>query len=77
MATTPDTYCEQVKLVGQFVDELCYAAGDGSHDLSYYRRRASLFTLYSSTMLVFLQDTSPELKQTFRYIESNTPRAIW
>ena len=47
MAIDRQSYELQLKLVTGFVNDLCYAAGDESHDLSFYRRRAALFGLYT------------------------------
>ena len=77
MALDRRSYEEQIKLVTHFVNDLCYAAGDQSYDLSFYRRRASLLSLYTQTMLVFVGDDTHELQQTRRFIERNTKSCIW
>ena len=77
MAQDGKSYAKQVELVTSFINDLSYASGDASHDLSYYRRRVALFTLYTQSMLVFTNDTSVDLQVTRRFIERNTPKLIW
>jgi len=77
MARDGQSYTKQVDLVASFINDLCYASGDNSHDLSYYRRRAALFTLYTQSMLVFTNDSSDDLQVTRRFIERNAAKLIW
>ena len=51
MATSPSTYCSQLKEVTEYINNLCYAAGDTSSDLTYYTRRGAVLGIYNRKAL--------------------------
>ena len=55
--------------VQEFINNLLFDCGDKTVDFSFYTRRIMLGTVYLSAHAVFLQDTSPELQETRRFIE--------
>ena len=32
MATDPESYCEQIRVMATYIDELCYISGDTNND---------------------------------------------
>ena len=32
MATDPESYCEQIRVMASYIDELCYLSGDTNND---------------------------------------------
>ena len=32
MATDPESYCEQIRVMATYIDELCYLSGDTNND---------------------------------------------
>lgn len=55
---------EGLRLLGQTVSDMWYAAGDQSTDFNYYTKRTLLAGVYLSTLWVWLEDTSPDLSPT-------------
>lgn len=53
-----------LELLGRSMSEIWYAAGDTSTDFNYYTKRALLTGVYVSTLWVWLDDPSPDLRQT-------------
>ncbi len=51
------------------VDALWYAAGDRSTDYNYYTKRLLLAGVYSSTLLVWLNDKSEDHGATWAFLE--------
>lgn len=51
------------------VDDICYYAGDRSVDINWYARRMILATIYKTTELYMLQDTSEDHKETWLFLE--------
>lgn len=51
------------------VDAMWYAAGDTSTDFNFYTKRATLATVYSSTLLVWLDDDTPDQKTTREFLD--------
>ena len=57
------------RIAWRTVDAIWYAAGDVSTDFSYYTRRAILAAIYGATVLVWLDDESPECEETWAFLE--------
>ncbi|MEM7221381.1 MAG: COQ9 family protein [Pseudomonadota bacterium] len=51
------------------VDALWYAAGDRATDYNYYTKRLLLAGVYSSTLLVWLNDSSEDYTQSWAFLE--------
>jgi len=50
-------------------DTIWHAAGDSSTDFSYYTKRATLIAVYSSTLLVWLDDGSEDASDTWAFLD--------
>jgi ubiquinone biosynthesis protein COQ9 len=50
------------------VDAIWYAAGDTSSDFNFYTKRTSLAGVYSSTLLYWLKDRSPDHQKTWEFL---------
>jgi ubiquinone biosynthesis protein COQ9 len=50
------------------VDAVWRAAGDTSHDFSWYTKRATLTAVYSATMLYWLDDSSEDSADTLAFL---------
>lgn len=68
---------EAVKLLLQLLDEIWYAAGDTSTDVSWYTKRATLAAIYTSTELYMLTDYSPGFADTWQQLERRIHDALW
>jgi len=55
--------------LARLADEIWFLAGDTSVDTSWYTKRATLATLYSSTEVFMTTDTSPEYLETERFLD--------
>jgi len=51
------------------VDDICYYAGDRSVDINWYTRRVILASIYKTTELYMLQDTSEDHIETWLFLE--------
>ncbi|EZA55726.1 ubiquinone biosynthesis protein COQ9, mitochondrial [Ooceraea biroi] len=58
------------------VDDICYYAGDRSVDINWYTRRMILATIYKTTELYMLQDTSEDHKETWLFLERRINDAL-
>ena len=47
----PNAAGDAFKLLGQLVDDIWYCAGDKSHDMNWYTKRASLAFIYKVRLL--------------------------
>lgn len=56
-------------LLYRTVDALWYAAGDTSADFNFYTKRATLAGVYSSTLLYWLNDRSPDSEATWGFLD--------
>ncbi len=52
------------------VDNIWYAIGDKSTDFNFYTKRLTLAGVYSSTLLVWLNDTSAGQENTWRFLDN-------
>jgi len=57
------------KLLYRTVDAMWYAAGDASTDFNFYTKRATLAGVYSSTLLYWLNDRSPDNEATWAFLD--------
>jgi ubiquinone biosynthesis protein COQ9 len=57
------------RLLWQTVDAIWYAAGDRSTDYNYYSKRTLLSGVYSSTLLVWLNDQSEDQAESWAFLE--------
>ncbi|KAF2088671.1 ubiquinone biosynthesis protein COQ9 [Saccharata proteae CBS 121410] len=62
----PASLAELAKLA----DEIWYLSGDTSVDSSWYTKRGSLSTIYSTTEVFMTQDQSTDFKDTERFLDS-------
>jgi len=76
MATDPESYCEQIRVMATYIDELCYLSGDTNNDFSFYLKRGIVAGIYKSSMLVFIQDESDQMQETRRFIESTVATTL-
>jgi len=51
------------------VDAIWYAAGDRSTDFNFYTKRGLLAGVYSSTLLYWLRDDSPDFAATWAFLD--------
>jgi ubiquinone biosynthesis protein COQ9 len=58
-----------LRLLYRTVDAIWYAAGDTSTDFNFYSKRALLGGVFSSTMLYWLNDRSPDDEATWAFLE--------
>lgn len=58
-----------LKLLYKTVDAMWYAAGDTSADFNFYTKRATLAGVYSSTLLYWLNDRSPDDQATWEFLD--------
>lgn len=52
------------------VDTMWRTAGDEATDFSFYSKRATLAAVYSSTLLAFLGDDTPDLSKTTIFLDN-------
>ncbi|MEM8553403.1 MAG: COQ9 family protein [Pseudomonadota bacterium] len=57
------------KLIWGTADLIWDTLGDSSDDLNWYTKRATLSGVYSSTVLYWLGDESPENQRTWRFLD--------
>lgn len=65
----PQNASLSLKLLYRTVDAIWIAAGDASSDYNFYSKRALLAGVYSSTLLYWLEDRSPEHERTWAFLE--------
>jgi ubiquinone biosynthesis protein COQ9 len=58
-----------LRLLYRTIDAMWYAAGDTSTDFNFYTKRATLAAVYSSTLLYWLNDRSPDSEATWDFLE--------
>jgi ubiquinone biosynthesis protein COQ9 len=54
--------------LGLLVDDVWHYAGDRSTDFSWYTKRALLATIYTSTEVFMVQDSSVDFKETWKFL---------
>lgn len=58
-----------LRLLYRTVDAIWYAAGDTATDFNFYTKRALLAGVYAATVLAWLNDRSPGLEETWRFLD--------
>ncbi|HEY2876053.1 MAG TPA: COQ9 family protein, partial [Reyranella sp.] len=58
-----------LKLLYRTVDAIWYAAGDTAIDFNFYSKRALLGGVFSSTLLYWLNDRSPDDEATWAFLD--------
>jgi len=58
-----------MRVAWRTADTIWHTAGDASTDFSYYTKRATLIAVYSSTLLVWLDDSSEGSAATWAFLE--------
>jgi ubiquinone biosynthesis protein COQ9 len=64
----PQNLAESARLAWRTVDRIWRVAGDKASDFNHYTKRATLLGVYGSTMLVYLDDDSPDLAETRAFL---------
>lgn len=67
--TLPQHAAEGTRNLWKTADRIWYLAGDTSTDYNYYTKRAMLAGVYSSTLLAWLTDTTPDLRLTKEFLD--------
>lgn len=57
------------RLIWESADTIWTGLGDGSHDVNWYSKRATLGTVFAATVLYWLGDDSPDAQQTRRFLD--------
>ena len=65
----PQNAAEGTKLIWGTADAIWNALGDTSEDANWYTKRATLSGVYSSTVLFWLGDDSPEHQATWDFLD--------
>ncbi len=65
----PDNSLLALRLTARTVDAIWWAIGDTSTDFNWYTKRASLGAVYSATMLVWMDDRSPDFADTWAFLD--------
>lgn len=60
---------EGAKLLWETADTIWTGLGDTSDDVNWYTKRATLSGVYSSTVLFWLGDTSPDAQDTWAFLD--------
>ncbi|KAH9280686.1 Ubiquinone biosynthesis protein COQ9, mitochondrial [Echinococcus granulosus] len=65
----PQNIPAAIGLEAQLVDEIWAQAGDRSVDINWYAKRLGLAYVYKLTELFYIQDTSPDHKATWEFLD--------
>ena len=65
-----------LRLLYRTVDAIWYAAGDTATDFNFYTKRALLAGVYGATVLAWLDDRSPGLEETWRFLDRRIAGAM-
>ena len=65
----PQNASLNLKLLGSTVDAMWRAAGDRSTDYNFYSKRLILSGVYGSTLLVWLNDDTPDQEETWQFLD--------
>ncbi|KAL5963877.1 Ubiquinone biosynthesi protein COQ9 mitochondrial [Taenia solium] len=69
LLTLPQYIPAAIGLEAQLVDEIWAQAGDRSVDMNWYAKRLGLAYVYKLTELFYIQDTSPDHKATWDFLD--------
>ncbi len=65
----PENYALAARLTYNTVDAMWHAIGDTATDFSWYTKRATLAGVYTSTLLVWLDDRSEDFADTWAFLD--------
>jgi ubiquinone biosynthesis protein COQ9 len=65
-----------LRLLYRTVDAIWYAAGDTATDFNFYTKRALLAGVYGSTLLAWLDDRSPDLEESWAFLDRRIADAM-
>lgn len=65
-----------LKLLYRTVDAVWAVAGDASSDYNFYTKRVLLAGVYSSTLLYWLEDRSPEHERTWAFLDRRIDETV-
>ena len=65
----PQHAADGVRAMWETVDLICDTLGDPSEDINWYTKRATLSGVYSSTVLYWLGDDSPDQQATWEFLD--------
>jgi ubiquinone biosynthesis protein COQ9 len=65
----PQNLSLAARLSWRAVDRIWRVAGDTAADFNHYTKRATLLGVYSSTVLTWLDDDSPEYAETRAFLD--------
>lgn len=66
-----------LQLLVQLIDDIWYSIGDTSTDISWYRKRALLAGIYTTTEIYMLTDFSPGYRDTWQQLDRRLQDAMW
>eukprot|EP00775_Hariotina_reticulata_P001194 gene1194-biopygen2410 len=66
-----------LQLLVQLVDSIWYSIGDTSTDTSWYRKRALLAGIYTTTEIYMLTDFSPGYQDTWQQLDRRLQDSVW
>jgi len=67
--TLPQHAALGLRLLYETVDGIWYAAGDRATDFSFYTKRVTLAAVYATTLLYWLEDSSPDFADSRAFLE--------
>ena len=70
----PPYWLETMKSTAKTVDTLWRVAGDESTDFAWYSKRLSLAGIFTSTLMVWLQDNSKNSRESWIFLENSLAR---
>ncbi len=69
MFALPHLAPEGARLTWETADRIWNAAGDNAEDYNWYTKRLTLSGVFSSTLLCWLGDTSPDKQETWAFLD--------
>lgn len=69
LLTLPQYAADGARAIWGTADRIWTALGDNSDDINWYSKRASLAAVYSSTVLFWLGDDSPDHEATWAFLD--------
>ena len=76
LSATPNHICFFANSLYKIVDHIWYLIGDTSTDFNYYTKRATLATVYTSTILYFINDSSKNHDDTISFLKRRINNVI-
>ncbi|NXG43888.1 COQ9 protein, partial [Psilopogon haemacephalus] len=72
----PHNIPSSLNLLTSMIDDILHYAGDQATDFNWYTRRAVLTAIYNTSELVMMQDSSPDFKDTWSFLEKRVADAM-